>query len=149
MAAKKKTAKKKKTLIYPPERKLAKSKNGHKRKPALKSAAKKKNPCVKNATPKQTVERALRRADSFYNDFHWGRDAKEIIKTRIKATPKVLVSLGELHAVEYKAAKGNGRKVTYRHVFHKEKPILCSDSRGRDLYIIGGDYIITERGIEG
>ncbi len=143
--AKKKVAKKKK-------RKVVARKNAVKRKPALKSTAKKakkKNPSRKNTSTRVTIERELRRADSFYKDFSWGRDAKEVIKARVPGVPKVLVSLGELHAVEYKAAKGRRGKETYRHVFHKAKPLLCSDSRGNRLYIIGGDYTITERGIEG
>lgn len=137
MAKAKKVVKKKKRAVHTAKKKV------------VKNTAKKKS-VRRNATqPRAVVEKALNAADSFYSNFHWGRDAKSVLKTQVKQIPEVLVSLGELHAIEYKAAKGERGKETYRHVFHKEKPIVCCDPRGRDLYIVGGSYHITERGIEG
>jgi len=146
MAKKKKVMKKKKkTAAKSRTRPAAKKKTAKKKAPAKRSTTK------SNAAPREIVEKQLRRADSFYKQFHWDRDAKEIIKvTGVRGVPPVLVSLGELHAVEYKAQKGNDkRKETYRHVFKAARPLLCCDPQGRNLYIIEGDYTITERGIEG
>ena len=63
--------------------------------------------------------------------------------------PRVLVRLGELRGLIYRSDRGAGKRhKTYVHFFDRP-PVLLSDSRGRRLFILGGRYRVTRRGIEG
>jgi hypothetical protein len=59
----------------------------------------------------------------------------------------VLVDLGALRGVVYTKDHGGARR-TYIH-FMDDPPRLLCDARGRQLYVQGGSYRITQRGIEG
>jgi hypothetical protein len=63
--------------------------------------------------------------------------------------PPVVVQLGELRALIYRSDKHKpSRPSTYIHLM--ETPaILASNPEGTQLYIVGGDYRVTARGIEG
>jgi hypothetical protein len=63
--------------------------------------------------------------------------------------PPIVVELGELTGLIYRSDKwqpGNPR--TYIH-FMEKPPLLVSNVAGTQLYMVGGDYHITSRGIEG
>lgn len=63
--------------------------------------------------------------------------------------PPVLVQLGELRGVIYASDRcGDGVKRTYIH-FMERPPILACNAGGDQLYIVGGGYRVTRRGIEG
>lgn len=63
--------------------------------------------------------------------------------------PRVLVRLGELRGLIYSSDRGShGLSRTYIH-FMDMPPHLTCDPSGRQLYIVGGRYRITPRGIEG
>lgn len=62
--------------------------------------------------------------------------------------PPVVVDLGELLAVVYRSSKWVGYPRTYIH-YMEDPPRLASDVEGRRLYVVGGSYRITARGIEG
>jgi hypothetical protein len=63
--------------------------------------------------------------------------------------PKVLVQLGSLRGLIYSSDKGNrGCPKTYIH-FMERPPKLACDPNGTQLYILGGRYRVTPRGIEG
>jgi len=63
--------------------------------------------------------------------------------------PPVVVELGELAGLIYRSDKWQpGRPRTYVH-FMENPPRLVSNVKGSQLYIIGGDYRVTSRGIEG
>lgn len=63
--------------------------------------------------------------------------------------PKVLVKLGQLRGLIYSSDKGKkGCPRTYIH-FMETPPLLASDPEGTQLYIVGGRYRVTPRGIEG
>ena len=63
--------------------------------------------------------------------------------------PKVLVGLGELKGLIYSSDKGQrGQRRTYIH-FMETPPRLACDPNGTQLYILGGRYRVTRRGIEG
>jgi hypothetical protein len=68
---------------------------------------------------------------------------------RVEAAPprRVLVELGELRALVYRAAR-DGRSRDYVHFFD-QPPRLLADARGRRLFIAGGRFRVTRRGIEG
>ncbi len=66
-----------------------------------------------------------------------------------RVMPPVVVGLGELVGLIYRSDKWEpGVPKTYIH-FMERRPILAADPRGRRLFIVGGRYRITERGIEG
>jgi hypothetical protein len=63
--------------------------------------------------------------------------------------PRILVHVGELRGLIYSSDRGDGgRHRTYIH-FMETPPRLTCDPEGRQLYIVGGRYRITRRGIEG
>lgn len=63
--------------------------------------------------------------------------------------PRVLVRLGELRGLIYSSDRGRPTcPRTYIH-FMETPPQLVCDPEGRQLYIVGGRYRITRRGIEG
>lgn len=108
------------------------------------------NPPKPPTPPAHLVERAaLARKD-------WtGHPATKIAHGRdpaVEAAPGgVLVDLGELVAVEYRARKRPDGPLTgtYRHEFGEEggrRPRLTADARAR-LRIVGGDYYIRPEGI--
>ena len=69
--------------------------------------------------------------------------------TRCRRTvPSVLVQLGTLRGLIYSADRGDGGVRTYIH-FMEQEPLLACDARGTQLYIVGGRYRVTRRGIEG
>jgi hypothetical protein len=63
--------------------------------------------------------------------------------------PAVLVELGALRGLIYSADRnGCGRAQSYIH-FMDAPPMLACDPSGTQLYIVGGRYRVTARGIEG
>jgi len=63
--------------------------------------------------------------------------------------PDVLTHLGELRGLIYRSDRGQcGRLRTFVHFFETPAQLTC-DPRGRQLHILGGNYRITRRGIEG
>jgi hypothetical protein len=65
------------------------------------------------------------------------------------AIPDVLMRLGELRGLIYRSDRGQtGRPHTFVHFFQTPADLMC-DQRGRHLYIQGGNYCVTTRGIEG
>ena len=62
------------------------------------------------------------------------------------ATPS-LVDLGRLRGVIYSRGSSGGSR-TYIP-FMRTPPRLACDRTGRQLYVLGGNYRVTKRGIEG
>jgi len=61
-----------------------------------------------------------------------------------------LAPLGELRGVIYRASRAPGEAPkNYVHFFHHRLPVLAADPTGKRLYIVGGQYRVTKRGIEG
>jgi hypothetical protein len=65
----------------------------------------------------------------------------------VRALPDALVDLGALRGVVY-TKDHDAAKRTYIH-FMDDPPRLVCDREGRQLYVLGGSYRITHRGIEG
>jgi hypothetical protein len=77
-----------------------------------------------------------------------GFPAPQIATRRIdRVLPEVLMDMGALRGVIYSKDHGGARK-TYIH-FMDDPPRLMCDADGRRLYVVGGSYRITRRGIEG
>ena len=63
--------------------------------------------------------------------------------------PSVLVDLGDLEGVIYRSDRGaQGQRRRYIHWF-SNPPRLTSAPDGRQLYVVGGQYRVGRRGIEG
>lgn len=74
------------------------------------------------------------------------------VVTRIRCArliPRLLVQLGHLRGLIYSSEKGSpGHANTFIH-FMEHPPLLTSNPEGTQLYIVGGRYRVTPRGIEG
>jgi hypothetical protein len=79
----------------------------------------------------------------------FGRAPDHIERARVEAAPprRVLVELGELRALVYRATR-DGRSKNYVHFF-EQRPRLLADAQGRRLFINGGRIRVTRKGIEG
>ena len=92
--------------------------------------------------------RELERARARFREFH-GRSGPLVLRAPCRRTiPKVLVQLGTLRAVVYTADRGDGGQRQYIHFMERE-PLLTCNPEGTQLYIVGGSYRVTQRGIEG
>jgi len=68
--------------------------------------------------------------------------------TRIMRLPRMPV--GELRGVIYRTRRTPGEAPkNYVHFFQGRSPLLVTNPMGTRLYIIGGHYRVTPRGIEG
>ncbi len=92
----------------------------------------------------------LEKAEDFYQAFHWGHPAKSSRRVKVPKTPRTLVDLGRLDAVEYSTSKKGDGPSTYRHKFGEEggrRPRLAVDVESQRLHVVGGDYTVEPRGI--
>jgi len=86
----------------------------------------------------------------WYSAFHGQIPEIVTVVPRGRRTmPDVVAELGPLKAVEYGVTLSSGEKVTMRHVFGRKKPLLVCGADGKSLWVVGGNYKVTERGIEG
>ena len=98
--------------------------------------------------PLQT-DALLSRAQSKFVEIRHRRPDQVVRSSCDRIIPRVLVQLGELRGVIYASDRsGDGVKRTYIH-FMERPPMLACNARGDQLYIIGGGYRVTRRGIEG
>ena len=92
------------------------------------------------------MARRGRRLYARFNQF--GPSRLERVSQR-RVMPPVVVELGELVGVVYRSDKWQpGRPRTYI-LFMEDRPRLVSDVAGSQLYVVGGSYRVTQRGIEG
>ena len=95
-------------------------------------------------------ERCLEEGKELYRVFH-NSPARRIVRRRYdrNGAPSVLVDLGALRGLIYSADRdGCGEVKTFIH-FMETPPRLMCDPRGNQLYVVGGRYRVTRRGIEG
>jgi hypothetical protein len=88
-------------------------------------------------------------ARSLYATFH-GFDPRQVQRRPCRrVVPPVLVGLGEVCGLIYRSDRGqSGRPRTFVHFF-AQKPTLACDPGGAQLYLVGGRYRVTRRGLEG
>lgn len=95
--------------------------------------------------PRQFKKKEFRDAFKLHTDF---REAPvtRAMKTRI-VVPKALTVMGHLEFVGYRTT--HGRKAqTYKHTFAPgSRPLLCAGPRRNQLFLVGGRYHVTDRGI--
>lgn len=83
-----------------------------------------------------------------YTETHWGEPVEGGALVMLAQPPEAIYSLGELARVEYDTSKG-GEFARFYHDFETTKPMLAVDPDGGTLWIVGGDYKVTPRGIVG
>jgi hypothetical protein len=102
----------------------------------------------KTAGP-EPCDRSIQAARNLFGQFHSFAPPEVIIEPCRRVIPKVLVSLGQLRGLIYKSDKcQRGRPQTYIHFMETPTRLAC-DPKGKQLYIIGGNYKVTARGIVG
>ena len=66
-----------------------------------------------------------------------------------RVMPAEVLQLGELVGLIYRAARPpTNRPRTYVH-FMQDRPLLVTNPDGTQLYVVGGNYRVSARGIEG
>lgn len=107
------------------------------------SGAYKKNP---QRRKKLRVTAEVQRAANLYHDFTGHTDLKAV-KMTIPPLPKSALAFGHCDGVMYSTVR-DGKAEKYIHRFAKDsRPLLCSSPDGKQLYMLGGAYDFTERGI--
>ena len=97
----------------------------------------------------QGCDSSLKTAHELFERFHSFASPKTLRRQCPRLMPRVLVNLGELRGLIYRSDKEQcGRPRTFIH-FMETPPLLASDPEGKQLYIVGGNYRVTARGIEG
>jgi hypothetical protein len=88
-------------------------------------------------------------AERLYRTFSGFEPARTVRVRHPRVMPRVVVQLGDLTGLIYRSDKwSRGRLRTFIH-FMDEPPRLVSNASGTQLYIVGGRYRVTARGIEG
>jgi hypothetical protein len=94
------------------------------------------------------IDAAVRSAAKLYQQFTRmpARSIERVAHARLM--PPVVIEIGRLAGLVYRSSKWVGRPRTYIH-FMDDPPRLVSDATGRRLFIVGGSYRVTPKGIEG
>lgn len=88
----------------------------------------------------------LLRAAQLYENFT-GDEAEEVARIKRPKIPAVLVCVGEVDILGYTTVR-EGRTEKYAHEFKgKAKPLFCVTPDGAQIFLIGGEYDFTDRGI--
>lgn len=86
------------------------------------------------------------RAAKLYRDFT-GHKPVVIGKIRAPKMPKVMTRIGRVAFIGYDTVR-DGVPEKYIHKFAKgDAPTLCVSPDGKTIFLIGGNYTFTERGI--
>jgi hypothetical protein len=101
------------------------------------------------AVPRAQAPESLRRARELFRQFHCFPSHQTIRLPQKRTIPEVLAHVGELRGLIYCSDRGQrGQPRTFVHFF-KLRPQLTCDAHGKQLYILGGNYRVTPRGLEG
>ena len=107
------------------------------------------NQSRKRTAAAERCDRSMQAARKLFRRFHCFAPAEVVIEPCQRVVPKVLVNLGELRGLIYKSDKWQrGQPQTYIHFMETPARLAC-DPKGKQLYIIGGNYRVTARGIDG
>lgn len=86
------------------------------------------------------------RAGRLYREFS-GHEPDEVVTVTAPKVPKAVLVIGELESVIYSTVRDDEQE-RYIHKFRKQsRPLLCASPDGDQLFIVGGDYEFTDRGI--
>lgn len=101
---------------------------------------------------KRTLSRGTFQRREFRDAFKLHRDFREAPPTRAKVIkapkiPRALMVLGTCEFIGYRTTH-NGKVNLYKHDFAAgSRPLLAAGPRKNQLFLIGGRYHVTERGI--
>ena len=99
--------------------------------------------------PRARPTESVRRAQELFRQFHCFPSRQTTRLPQERAIPEVLAHVGELRGLIYCSDRGQrGQPRTFVHFF-KLRPQLTCDAHGKQLYILGGNYRVTPRGLEG
>ena len=88
----------------------------------------------------------IKRASRLFEDFT-GERPQEITVTHKPAMPDVLLAVGEITGIMYQTVR-DGKLEDYIHEFKaKARPTFAVSHDGKQLYLLGGAYNFTARGI--
>ena len=87
-------------------------------------------------------------AASEFQGFHWGDAIEGGDWVDLPPPPLVLAQIGPLVEITYEASK-RGEVAHWTHDFKDPLPVLAWDPMAGGLYIVGGGYKVTPRGIVG
>ncbi len=97
----------------------------------------------------QTLSGYVRQGAGLYRRFNRFGPGWVTRVAHCRVIPPVVVQLGDLVGLIYRSDKWlPGHPRTYIH-FMQDPPRLTSDVAGRRLFVVGGTYRVTPRGIEG
>lgn len=106
-----------------------------------------RNPHVMKPNPVPPSSKVqLRDAAKLYEDFT-GHEAEIVGKTEKPEIPDVLVAIGEIDGIMYSTVR-DGKLERYIHQFRKNsRPLFAVSPDGKQLFMLGGAYNFTDRGI--
>ena len=89
------------------------------------------------------VKQAIKRFESFT-----GMNVEYIDQVEVQPIDDVMLTMGKCTGIMYSTVR-DGVQEKYLHQFKKSaQPLLCVSSDGLQLYLIGGSYSVTDKGIE-
>jgi hypothetical protein len=92
---------------------------------------------------------ALTRGRQLFERFHCFAPDRMLPARVERPSPQTLVRIGRLVGLIYRSDRGQrGRERTFVH-FMEEPPMLAANAQGTQLFVIGGRYRVTARGLEG
>lgn len=90
--------------------------------------------------------RGLDKARNAFRAFS-GMEPAELLEVKAGPVPRMAWKLGELEEVLYNTER-DGKRERYLHPFKKSaRPLLAVDAETGQLFLVGGAYTVTERGI--
>lgn len=103
-----------------------------------------KRPAVrKNPIADRELNQAIERFTGFRGDA-----PRSVDKVRVRPLPRVMLTVGDCLGIMYRTER-DGVVEDYLHRFkQKSRPTLAVASDGKTLYLLGGAYRVTDRGIE-
>lgn len=99
---------------------------------------------------KRSIERSresrIKAASRLYTQFT-GHEADEFVEVDKPVMPDVMLVIGDVDGILYTTVR-DGNEESYIHEFEKKcRPLFCVAPDGKALFILGGSYDFTERGI--
>lgn len=107
------------------------------------ASAPKKNPVPLSSIAKKSLTDD---AKTIYSKFT-GHDADVVGKLKKPIVPDALAVIGDCAGIMYDTIR-DGVKEKYIHKFHSNsRPLFCVSPDGKSLWLLGGEFTFTERGI--
>lgn len=110
-------------------------------------ANRRKNPVPESSqSAKRSRDARIKAAGDLYTRFT-GHDADEIVSVDKPVLPDVMLTVGDIDGILYTTVR-DGKVEKYIHKFKKNcRPLFCVSHDGEQLFMLGGSYDFTERGI--